>query len=207
MFDESEASCRGSVSSAEGSPVTATAPLARGLDSKTRAPPSGTSSAGSPKRSRRRTSSSRTSPPVHAVGCPTCGATCTCWGTVPVPTRFLPPTSVLLTCAAGSSSLLPTPSASSYGSNQGGAKGRTGKVRLSLESMARKGRWPTPTARDWKSGASNKHGVNARPLNEVVYLLTPGPLNPTWVEWLMGFPIEHTVCVPSGTPSCLSAAR
>jgi len=27
--------------------------------------------------------------------------------------------------------------------------------------------WPTPTARDWKSSASNKHGVNARPLNEV----------------------------------------
>lgn len=30
---------------------------------------------------------------------------------------------------------------------------------------------PTPTARDWKSGASNLHGQNARPLNEVVTLL------------------------------------
>ena len=27
--------------------------------------------------------------------------------------------------------------------------------------------WPTSTARDWKSSASNLHGVNARPLNEV----------------------------------------
>ncbi len=28
--------------------------------------------------------------------------------------------------------------------------------------------WPTPTARDWKSGSSNLHGKNSRPLNEVV---------------------------------------
>jgi hypothetical protein len=27
--------------------------------------------------------------------------------------------------------------------------------------------WPTPAARDWKSSASNLHGKNARPLNEV----------------------------------------
>lgn len=33
---------------------------------------------------------------------------------------------------------------------------------------------PTPTARDWRSGASNLHGKNARPLNEVV-LLFPTP--------------------------------
>lgn len=33
---------------------------------------------------------------------------------------------------------------------------------------------PTPTARDWKSGASNLHGANSRPLNEVV-LLFPTP--------------------------------
>jgi len=30
--------------------------------------------------------------------------------------------------------------------------------------------WPTPAARDWKSSASNKHGENARPLNEVAGL-------------------------------------
>ncbi|MEU5361109.1 DNA (cytosine-5-)-methyltransferase [Streptomyces albidoflavus] len=29
---------------------------------------------------------------------------------------------------------------------------------------------PTPTARDWRSGASNLHGKNSRPLNEVVLL-------------------------------------
>jgi hypothetical protein len=30
--------------------------------------------------------------------------------------------------------------------------------------------WPTASARDWKSSASNKHGDNTRPLNEVVAL-------------------------------------
>jgi DNA (cytosine-5)-methyltransferase 1 len=42
--------------------------------------------------------------------------------------------------------MLPTPSATSYGSNQGGAAGRVGPVRHSLESMARHGLWPTPKA-------------------------------------------------------------
>lgn len=49
-------------------------------------------------------------------------------------------------CAA----LLPTPSASSYGTNQGGAAGRVGKIRPSLETMARKALWPTPAASDYK---------------------------------------------------------
>jgi DNA (cytosine-5)-methyltransferase 1 len=64
--------------------------------------------------------------------------------------------------------------------------------------------WPTPTARDWRSGASNLHGVNARPLNEVVHRDTPGPLNPTWVEWLMGFPLAWTASASSATPASRS---
>lgn len=48
------------------------------------------------------------------------------------------------------SGLLPTPTANTYGSNQGGAQGRTGKKRYSLESMAKMGVLPTPCARDWK---------------------------------------------------------
>lgn len=43
--------------------------------------------------------------------------------------------------------LLPMPSAASYGTNQGGAAGRTGPVRESLETMARRESWPTPGAR------------------------------------------------------------
>jgi hypothetical protein len=29
-----------------------------------------------------------------------------------------------------------------------------------------------------------------------------GSLNPEWVEWLMGYPIGHTDCGDSATPSC-----
>lgn len=54
-------------------------------------------------------------------------------------------TPVRRTDATGCGSLLPTPAATSYGSNQGGAAGRTGPVRHSLESMARGGLLlPTP---------------------------------------------------------------
>lgn len=46
--------------------------------------------------------------------------------------------------------LLPTITAESYGTNQGGAAGRVGKIRPSLETMAGKGLFPTPSSRDWK---------------------------------------------------------
>jgi hypothetical protein len=46
-------------------------------------------------------------------------------------------------------------------------------------------RFPTPTARDWRSGkgAQARKG-HAQPLTDVI----GGQLNPAWVEWLMGFP-------------------
>jgi hypothetical protein len=61
--------------------------------------------------------------------------------------------------------------------------------------------WPTPAARDWKNGKSNLHGMNARPLNEVVTLAeNGGSLNPNWVEWLQGYPPGWTdISTPSQT--------
>lgn len=201
--------------------------------------------------------------------------------------------------AGGSSSLLPTPSASPYGSNQGGSAGRTGKVRPSLDSMARNGLWPTPRvaaartsrqaildpdsrsspsleqavelaegvlpreiadlaeappswARLWPTprasdATSGAEAIAVRPsgskgtlnlagavrlwptpsarlgdsrgqpspelaakrlesrsnLDDAVAAWTSerGPLNPAWVEWLMGFPIGWTDCELSETPS------
>jgi len=44
--------------------------------------------------------------------------------------------------------LMPTPTASTYGSNQGGGMGRVGPVRYSLEGMAQRGLIPTPLASD-----------------------------------------------------------
>ena len=59
--------------------------------------------------------------------------------------------------------------------------------------------WPTPTARDWKD--SGKAVVNStRHLlpqavaksNKDKWIKGGGALNPTWVEWLMGYPAEYT---------------
>jgi hypothetical protein len=55
-----------------------------------------------------------------------------------------------LTDAVVRTGLYPSPSASSYGSSRGGAKGRVGPVRESLESMARHENWATPQSRDEK---------------------------------------------------------
>lgn len=80
----------------------------------------------------------------------------------------------------------PTPTASL--ADKGGlitpSKGREGGTLIEAVSART---WPTPLARDWKSG-SKATKQNSRPLSEEV----GGALNPEWVEWLMGWPIGHT---------------
>jgi len=50
--------------------------------------------------------------------------------------------------------------------------------------------WPTPVSRMWKdSGCPSEFNRNEIPLAALV----GGALNPTWVEWLMGFPLGWTV--------------
>lgn len=139
---------------------------------------------------------------------------------------------------------LPTPSATSYGYNQQDSPGAA--VRPSLETMARKGLWPTLTASEGTGpGHSTKGGKNLRTvvaeqtqtwptprncsamaatiteeavekapdrfpnLETVVATREPkaagGSLNPTWVEWLMGFPLGWTDLAPSETPSSLKS--
>lgn len=53
--------------------------------------------------------------------------------------------------------------------------------------------WSTPQARDWKgpSGRSMKGEENDLP-NQVKQSAPTGQLNPSWVEWLMGWPIGWT---------------
>ena len=61
----------------------------------------------------------------------------------------------------------------------------------------------TPTARDWRSGKASEATMdrNSRPLSEQI----GGLLNPTWVEWLMGWPIGWTDLRPSETGKCPDA--
>jgi hypothetical protein len=51
--------------------------------------------------------------------------------------------------------------------------------------------WPTPTAQDaCNNGGPSQMHRNTKPLNAEI----GGPLNPEWVEWLMGWPIGWTDC-------------
>ena len=94
--------------------------------------------------------------------------------------------------------MLPTPTANEYGTNT--AIG--GKPRPSLSTMARQDLWPTPTARDWKDTPGfkkqrkdGKRRDDLLPRKMYIVEQTPsrgGHLNPTWVEWLMGWPLGWT---------------
>lgn len=93
--------------------------------------------------------------------------------------------------------MFPTPTATSYGNNQGG-QNPDGPVRHSLQSMARHNLWPTPDARCWKSGKGRKPNGHT-PQLEAVAVPGGGLLNPAWVEWLMAFPLGWTDCARSAT--------
>ena len=56
--------------------------------------------------------------------------------------------------------------------------------------------WPTPTAHNAKEGGfPSEHNRNTPTLSAQ----TGGSLNPTWVEWLMGWPLEWTDLKPLET--------
>jgi DNA (cytosine-5)-methyltransferase 1 len=85
------------------------------------------------------------------------------------------------TCGKGVAAYLPTPSAVRYGSNQGGAAGRVGPVRYSLDSVDQL--LPSPMARDgdgrgegdetyWQARAADRS--NGVPLGAAIALL-PSP--------------------------------
>jgi hypothetical protein len=96
----------------------------------------------------------------------------------------------------------PTPKAQDCrggsGKNVQGGASLTDQVRL----------WPTPAARDYKGARKpetmEKTGRNAETNSlpdSVEFREASGRLNPTWVEWLMGYPSGWTDLKPSETPS------
>jgi DNA (cytosine-5)-methyltransferase 1 len=64
-----------------------------------------------------------------------------------------------------------------------------------------KKKWPSPKARDWKDGTSQGTMNRQSPdLGKVVgQSKETGSLNPTWVEWLMGWPLGWTDLKPLET--------
>ena len=130
---------------------------------------------------------SRTSKDTSSEASAPSSVTLTNWGSMRSGEFTRLPKPDLPTDATGSS-YWPTPSASSYGSNQGGSAGRTGPIRYSLQSLAKQ--WPGPLAQA-TTGQQSQSTSGRR-------------LNPLFVEWLMGFPAGWTACEPLET---LSAQR
>ena len=110
----------------------------------------------------------------------------------------LPPL-VRLTDVTGCSSF-PTPKASD--SERGGR----GELLALVRGKKARQIWPTPTASSHKTAGphgskSHQHDIAKGNLRGVV--MEPdntGQLNPTWVEWLMGFPLGWTDLEDSETP-------
>lgn len=130
--------------------------------------------------------------------------------------------------AETASGLLPTPAASPAGwrnieivdkngnppthANQRWYDKKTGRVvQKDLRHVVERGMWPTPTASEHKyrlqGNTQQSKGLGA--MARRGQLLTEreresgmsGQLNPTWVEWLMGFPLGWTDLGPSATRS------
>ena len=101
---------------------------------------------------------------------------------------------------------LPARSAKDCSTEQKNREGRqrSGNLR---EQVVHPRMWPTPNVDDSNHGEGGRRSGEFRSLTaEVKQARTenpvPGCLSPTWVEWLMGFPLGWTDLDVSGTPSC-----
>ncbi len=88
--------------------------------------------------------------------------------------------------------LWPTPKHSDH--RPGLASRGDDPVRRNLNDQAKL--WATPAARDWRSGKGWQENGHTPQLCEQI----GGQMNPTWVEWLQGFPLEWTALSASEMP-------
>ena len=61
-------------------------------------------------------------------------------------------------------------------------------------------RYETPTARMWKDNGTSPSELKRN--SETLAMQAGGALNPTWVEWLMGWPLGWTDLKPLGMDRC-----
>jgi len=66
---------------------------------------------------------------------------------------------------------------------------------------------PTPNARDWKGLPGAPGRARGGRQSSLPVSVGSGRLNPTWVEWLMGFPLGWTDCGRSATRSSPRSPR
>ena len=89
----------------------------------------------------------------------------------------------------------PTPQARDYkGSSGRSIKGQETDLPTFVNAF------PTPTSRDWKDNGQSPAELERN--STTLATIAGGSLNPTWVEWLMGYPIGWTDLKDSGTQSC-----
>jgi hypothetical protein len=110
------------------------------------------------------------------------------------------------------SGLLPTPVAIDAGSGRiNRSRSPNAAARPTLAMMARKNLWPTPTAVTDSGGAALCKWGGSRSRAKLRQMVTHeelnGALNPTWVEWLMGWPLGWTDLEPSATAKSHSAPQ
>jgi DNA (cytosine-5)-methyltransferase 1 len=75
-------------------------------------------------------------------------------------------------------------------------------VRFGNSTTPRQMMWPTPAARDYRyPNARSYEERGGGKKGEQLPNAIGGPLNPEFVEWLMGYAIGWTDCEPSATPS------
>ena len=124
------------------------------------------------------------------------------WGSMRDGVCWAQSTPVRLTNASGCGSELtyPTPTTVDGGSMFNKSASSGAALRPTLGAMARFAMWPTPrtTGLDGGSGERfpNPESVVAVREGEAS---VGGSLNPTWVEWLMGWPLGWTDLRPLGT--------
>ena len=104
--------------------------------------------------------------------------------------------------------LWPTPNVPNGGHSPKGGMSPTGmtpdgkKRQVGLEQAVK---WPPPNSRDHKgapgAGSRERGGRQASLPASLKDSEGSGSLNPTWVEWLMGYPLGWTDCGDSATPS------
>jgi len=81
-----------------------------------------------------------------------------------------------------------------------------------LTAATASGSWPTPQANEDAAGTPNGKMQRMLGNHPGIRGETPeewarGSLNPTWVEWLMGFPLGHTDLSVSVTPSSPKSSK
>jgi hypothetical protein len=110
------------------------------------------------------------------------------------------------TSEASQESAWPTPSAVSYGSNKGGAAGRVGLNRPSLQSLGRDFQvpWPTPRAGQKQGADTGQHGGPPIPNLMSLGVLWPSPKARDWKNGMGGQsrkdPDLNSVCHSWPTP-------